>query len=374
MADTIIARGQADCPRLDTYSCYNDSEPHWNERPYFTKVEEKRGRKGWHVNVAVAMDDQEEKTEAQPSTQLPNNRFVPTPGYDGRTSRTLGKCLSTQGNRVVLSGIGGDEVMGGVPTPTPELQDLLARGSFRALARQLKIWALQMRKPWLHLFWEALQDFLPPTVGGVPEHSRPAPWLRSDFTKRYRDALQGYPCRTKVFGALPTFQFNRNTIDYMRKQFARTAQPFEPPFEKRYPFVDRDLLEFMYAIPREQLVRPTQRRSLMRRALVGIVPDEILNRKTKAFVSRAPMVAVSKDWSFVTAIVQNMFSASLGIVDTDRFLEILQKARRGEEVQMLAVNRTLFLEGWLKDLLALGCINIDATMKPRMTLQESEQR
>ena len=43
MADTIIARGAAETPRLDTLSYYDDSEPNWNERPYFTKVEEKRG-------------------------------------------------------------------------------------------------------------------------------------------------------------------------------------------------------------------------------------------------------------------------------------------------------------------------------------------
>ena len=35
----------------------------------------------------------------------------------------------------------------------------------------------------------------------------------------------------------------------------------------------------------EQLVRPNQRRSLMRRALVGIVPAEILNRRRKAFIA-----------------------------------------------------------------------------------------
>ena len=52
----------------------------------------------------------------------------------------------------------------------------------------------------------------------------------------------------------------------------------------RYPYYDRDFLEFMYAIPREQIVRVGQRRSLMKRALVGIVPDEILNRKKKETV------------------------------------------------------------------------------------------
>ena len=52
MADDIIARGDADTPRVDTISYFDDSEPNWNERPYFTKVEEKRGRTGWHVDVS----------------------------------------------------------------------------------------------------------------------------------------------------------------------------------------------------------------------------------------------------------------------------------------------------------------------------------
>src|SRR5882724_10466779 len=51
MADTIIARGVAETPRLDTISYYDDSEPNWNERPYFTKVEEKRGCIGCHIDL-----------------------------------------------------------------------------------------------------------------------------------------------------------------------------------------------------------------------------------------------------------------------------------------------------------------------------------
>jgi asparagine synthase (glutamine-hydrolysing) len=39
VADTIIDRGAAETPRLDTLSYYDDSEPNWNERPYFTKVD-----------------------------------------------------------------------------------------------------------------------------------------------------------------------------------------------------------------------------------------------------------------------------------------------------------------------------------------------
>ncbi len=371
MADTIIARSGADTPRLDTISYYDDSEPNWNERPYFTKVEEKRGRTGWHVNVGA--QDPQKIPEPEPPSESAHGRFVPTPGYDGRTSSQMRMCMASQGNRVVLSGIGGDEVMGGVPTPAPELETLLARAHFGLLAHQLKVWALEKRKPWFHLFWEAARGFFPPALVGVPKYMRPAPWLQSNFVKRHWAALTGYPSRTKLFGPLPSFQDNVGTLDALRRQLARTALPFEPPYEKRYPYLDRDLLAFMFAIPREQLVRPTQRRSLMRRALIGIVPDEILNRKMKAFVARSPMVAISNDWAHFAGMTQNMLSSSLGIVDPERISAALQKVRRGEEVPMIALQRTLFLEGWLKDLRALGIINLDTTLKPNLRWQASIQ-
>ena len=87
MADTIVARGAADTPRLDTISYYDDSDPNWNERPYFTKVEERRGRTGWHVNVGA--QDPENIPVPEPPSESPHLRFVPTPGYDGRASRAL---------------------------------------------------------------------------------------------------------------------------------------------------------------------------------------------------------------------------------------------------------------------------------------------
>ena len=79
----------------------------------------------------------------------------------------------------MLSGIGGDEVMGGVPVPTPEVQDLIARARLRSLAHQLKAWALEKENPGFILFFEAARGFFPPTLVGVPKHMRPARWLQS---------------------------------------------------------------------------------------------------------------------------------------------------------------------------------------------------
>ncbi len=200
---------------------------------------------------------------------------------------------------------------------------------------------------------------------------RPAPWLRPNFVKHHWAALTGYPSRTKLFGPLPTFQENVATIDGLRRQLARAALPFEPPFEKRYPYLDRGLLEFMFAIPRQQLVRPTQRRSLMRRALVGIVPDEILNKRGKAFVARSPLVRISKEWTHWAEMTQHMVSTSIGIVDPERISAALQKARRGEEVPIVTLMRTIFVEEWLRNLRTLGVMNLETTRKPELILQAS---
>jgi asparagine synthase (glutamine-hydrolysing) len=106
----------------------------------------------------------------------------------------------------------------------------------------------------------------------------------------------------------------------------------------------------MYSVPREQLVRPGQRRSLMRRALAGIVPDELLNRKRKAYISRAPIAKISAEWSRYVDFTQHMLSSSMGIVDGKKFSEALQKARQGKEVAIINLMRTLGIEDWLQQL------------------------
>ena len=344
VADTLIARGEVETPLLDTISYYDDSEPNWNERPYFTKIEEKRGRTGCHIDVS--------KREPL-NFECENDVFAAIPGAGARPSeqsRRFSACLSKQGNRVVLSGVGGDEVTGGVPTPIPELEDLLARARLGRLSHQLKLWALNKRRPWFHLLFEAARGFLSPNIVGVPKRKRPAPWLNPSFVKRNRAALNGYQSRLKLFGPLPTFQENVSTLEILRRQLESSLLRSETLTEYRYPYLDLDLLQFIYAAPRDQLVRPGQRRSLMRRALAGIVPEELLNRKRKAYVSRSPVATILSDRAALTDLANNMLSATMGIISPKAFLEAIQLACQGLEIPVVTLMRALAVELWLRNL------------------------
>ena len=62
-------------------------------------------------------------------------------------------------------------------------------------------------------------------------------------------------------------------------------------------------------------MRPGQRRSLTRRALTGIVPDELLNRKRKAYVSAGLRETILTQWRQLNFNNEKSVSAGLGIVD-----------------------------------------------------------
>ena len=344
VADAVLACGIGGTPRLDTVSHYDDSEPNWNERPYFGKVETMRGRPGWHIDIG----------SLNPlSFESDRGRFAATPSSAGCRSeveRQFAECISAQGNRAVLSGIGGDEFTGGVPSPIPELGDLLSTAHFKTLAHQLKRWALNKRVPWFHLLYEAAREFMPEALQGGPTQTQPIPWVQQAFVEWLRLSLNPYQHRLTICGPLPSFQQSLKALDLLRGQLACYALSSDAVCEKRYPFLDRDLTEFLISVPREQLVRPGQRRSLMRRALAGIVPHEILDRKRKAFVVRGPLARIQPEWQSLVEASRSMRSESLKIVDSQSFLNALKRAADGQDIPLIPLLRTVSLERWLRNL------------------------
>jgi asparagine synthase (glutamine-hydrolysing) len=182
----------------------------------------------------------------------------------------------------------------------------------------------------------------------VPTYAKPAAWIRPGFARRHPSALRGYPRRLRLFGPLPSFQQRLSTLEALRRRLAWSALSPDLPCEIRYPYLDRHLLEFLFAVPPDQLVRPGQRRSLLRRALCDIVPPEILNRKRKAFVSRAPRFAIKHGWDQLTS--RDFLSSALEIVDSATLLDAMKRVKDGEDLPLLPLVRTLSLECWLRRL------------------------
>lgn len=339
MADSVLDAGAT---RLDTVTYFDAQEPNWNELPYARLVEEKRGRVGHHIDVGTS----------QPQTDqaiAPRFSAVPT-SASARSSaaRVFDQIVSDNGYRVVLSGLGGDEMLGGVPTPVPELADLLVRLDALRFFRQSFRWAFAKRKPIVQLWLSVLGSFFAPRTRESLGIASAWNWLSPEFRTRNRGHLQFPSAPFRFFGPLPSVQALATAVEALGRQISGVPLSAEPVYEWRYPFLDRDLVAFCAAIPREQLVRPKERRSLMRRALAGIVPREILERKRKAYVSRGLVKALTCEWRMLREAPFQ--SEDLRIVDSALLRTWVAQAEQGKDVPVLPLLRTLALERWLRDL------------------------
>ena len=241
---------------LDTISYYDDSEPNWNERPFFRKVEEQRSRTG-----------------------LQRREFAASLGRSSRPARS-GFHPRRKASLLLPAAVAG--VLGCEGTPgfafrlwwrrsdgRSAYANLGARGSHVArrnerLARQLKVWALDERRPWPHLFWETVRQISSARASGHGRTPASGPGF-DPVVVRYRFALAGYeagfaslvrsdvsgkPCHARALKCGPV------------KQVVRAMRGSPRPRQSRRSKVIRSLLGCTtIPIPTRSRPRPLMRRT-----------------------------------------------------------------------------------------------------------------
>jgi asparagine synthase (glutamine-hydrolysing) len=345
MADDILAKETIDTPAFDTFSVLLFDEPGDEDVTYIKRLQEQRGCVGHCVELREGGD----------IFSFDNSSFVATPGLDGRSDFHLAKAavIEKGGYRVLLSGFGGDELLGQTQDPVELVADALHGLHVRDTVKQLRVWSLLLRRPWLHLLYEAclMQVARNTSTTGMTMLD---PWVNPAFAKKQRlSALQAAQEEGSLTW-LPTVRSSFNTV----LGLARARTQAKPSTEEtRYPYLDQRLVEFLISIPAEQLLRPGQRRSLMRRALAGFLPAELLVRKTKSFGGRSMSISIDKHWDRLEDILKSPLIAQLGYVKKEEFRNSLLDVKSGKLPRyFLRSLKALFLELWLREAIAQGVI------------------
>jgi asparagine synthase (glutamine-hydrolysing) len=349
VADALIASGRAPANRIDTVSFYQEGEPAWDERPYIAVIERMRGRAGCHIDVSdhtlLAYGYDSDRPELTPVSR----------GDSSEPVKKLASYIASNGHRIVLSGVAGDELLGGAPSFIPQLADLLVTARIPTLLRQLRAWAVSNRTTVFALLTEMLRTFWPRNV--TFEDVRSAPWWEAGFIEAHRAAFSRYQRPFSLLRAKPSYQDRWETVEALQRQIASCVQASQILCDRRYPYLDRDIVEFLVAIPADQLQRPGRRRSLMRRALAGVVPDELLNRKRKAFIARQPLVDIMSHWSAYRELTENSILIQLHIIDRGRLIAALERARAGDMIPLPLLAHAVVLEKWLRHIRPHGFIS-----------------
>jgi asparagine synthase (glutamine-hydrolysing) len=342
MSDSIRNEsGDATLGLLNTLSYFDDSEPNWNERPYVDCVEKSRGLVGHHIQASFL-------DKRFVAAQFGKARHL-LPGADSSTpesERKLHSISSAERFRAIVTGIGGDELLGGVPVSSPELSDYLVTLRLKQYFSRGMRWCHANRYPLVYQIRDDIGFILSLYWKGASKLTRLPPWVLQN-TKS--DRTPSTAPRTATKWALPSVQSNALAWRHIVESRSQQSHASVVRYEYRHPYLDRDLVEFLFAVPREQLVRPGQRRSLMKRALRTYLPKEILERRRKAYISRAPLVLLTSTYNDIAALFEDSLLSRYTFIDLQKLRAALLEVRRGTEIEYLPhLMRAITSELWLQ--------------------------
>jgi asparagine synthase (glutamine-hydrolysing) len=357
MADDIHRKSQG--MPIETLSYFDTDEPSGDERPYFSLVEKRRGRIGYHISK-TQFDAQNRNESLKP---LPEHCFSASPGYFAESLSWAGVIdgiLKTTGARVVLSGLGGDELLGGIQFEAPELAEHLVAGNLIPFARSLYRWSFARRKTVFQLLCDTAQLL---KAGHNPQS------LTASNARRFSWACLAPSALHPALEAFADWRLltpTQLTLEWVRYGLASQLTCTDPALvgcrEYRHPLLDRELFAFLASIPRTQVVQAGHRRHLMRRALRGIVPDGVLFRKTKAFGLRNAMAILSEHASVIDSLFADNWVSDGIVVNTSLLREALRAAQQGLSSDGMQLISTIAIEQWLRSRQILDCLEVPASL------------
>ena len=255
------------------------------------------------------------------------------------------------GAGTLLSGVGGDDILVNEVVFFPVLADSFLSGQWQNFARLLRGWRQSTQVPYWSLLYRGLVwPLLPSAFRAVtsPEEFKLPKWIDAGFAARTQ-------CQARLL--LP---FNSASVRSIakRRQYALLSNVIsnvsycyyqaQVPLNVTYPFLDRDLVEFLLAIPIDQIQRPGQLRSIQRRALADILPPKIARRKSKGGPDEALLRAVNDQWAALQQLLQGSRICARGYADAAHLENALILARNGVAPELALLLRILALEIWLR--------------------------
>lgn len=271
MATDIIRKGESQTKSLETVSRVFDEFQKSDERKYILPVEEKIGKRGLHLR-----EDDYRMIAPWPT------EYVPTiPTYEANVSayyKEVRQAMHQTGSRALLSGHGGDNVLMGDGNPFTELAQLLMQGEFLSLHRRLRVWTTALNKPYFPFLKRIVLPLLP-WATSKRTTNKVLRLFNPDFVKRM-DLSRRMLAPFDMSGTLrPGRRYQMTCFSIVQKQLSVDFRHELCDAEFSYPFTHRPLVEFLFAIPIEQRVRPKQSKSIVRRSLRDLLPLELVNRQ-----------------------------------------------------------------------------------------------
>lgn len=263
----------------------------------------------------------------------------------------LQRTLESLGASSLLSGFGGDQVTLNEEVLCPDLISLMKRGKPFAAFRAAKNWANAHKATTMELLWTGLVGPLMSIClrrPQIPSTIFPRSWMGPVLVERLGRPERGVNRQPAglLFDVVRGQQ--RKLLDEAISFTSQCYYREQGCCDVSYPFLDRCLVEFLIGIPAGQKLRPTESRSIHRRAMKGVLPEAIRLRKSKQGPDESLLRGLSRTWSDLVHMFSDAEVSKLGYIHGESFLRELFRAKHGLCSATPSLLRVLSLEFWLR--------------------------
>ena len=245
--------------------------------------------------------------------------------------------------RVLLTGQAGDFAFGSVFP----FADLFLTGRWLRLAREIRAYRarVDVDVAWLiryRVLGRSARWFLP--ISSI----RPPAWLGAGLRELVPD-----PPSTYRF-ALPGDRERRHMLENPRRLAATaalTAEGLEYGIDLRYPLIDSRVVDLARRTPAVWTFADGYSKALVRCAMRGLLPDEILDRPEKIYPTEVFLRALrGPERSKIEPLLSNMIAADLGFVEPNLLRKAVEDCAQGRWHGAMFWH-SLTLEAWLRRIL-----------------------
>jgi asparagine synthase (glutamine-hydrolysing) len=240
------------------------------------------------------------------------------------------------GARVLLTGQWGDNVL----VDQAYLIDLVRRLAWSTVSAHLREygrWFPDLQDP--NLFRRRF-------MARLVRYHVPQPLI--PLLRRLRDTLvHGFA----TAHARSIYQDCRATLNVLSMEWNNKAAALQG-LEIAFPFLDRDLLSFLLAIPGEVQTWKGVPKVLLREALRGVLPDAIVQRRTKADFTDLVNAGTQRDYPQLVDCLQDGLAVQFGYLQEevlrDEFVRLKDRVNGKDCTVAWDLSDLLGLEQWLR--------------------------
>lgn len=308
---------------------------------------------------------------------------------------TYNKYITAKGAKIHMSGDGGDEVLG---VNTTYLADLANSRNVVRFLREGMAWSrlrngspMRLWKSMAALSHQDPADALRHTAAGLASGDAYEEWGRLGGIDMLRTVGTGVSWLTgRTSKDLSAFLYDRatqlqlpegfNIGDYLALNAMRAASQHAnllkycaaiggSGLSLHTPLLDRDVVRAVFALSASKRGSPYRFKPIAYEAFQGIVPDEVLDRRSKGAYDETVVGAIMRGRHVLRQIMDDSYLGDMGVIDPSLVRRALDELDTKPMQSIWALERVLSVEGWLRSLESRRIIQRPASSRNEIIIQ-----